>query len=410
MRVWWSMGVLELLRQQRLPSWQPLPDPRSSTVCLFVLAVLFIPLGALFTIANQTAFDLEVRYDHISRCTYAHNHGVTEYRGDNGEHLRAGCLTKVQFELDAPLKAPVYLYYGLSQFYQNHRRFSNSKSDAQLRGSPVTAGSLGNCAPLASPSQLRPSLRKRAVKLTDERGSTRVVPYADFSYAPAGLIPWSLFNDTFRLLYEADGSLVCDGAAFSRVTNEPVPTTEPNHCHKKGIAWAVDTQGGRYKPLSFSYDAVDGFDDSGTVEWSAPRSLYYGGDRSLLNSNDTFFNNGWYADELGHNIPVTTDEDLMVWARASSLPRFRKLYRVIDVDLKPGIYSMEIREFFDATSYGGEKIFALSRPSWLGGQNYSLSNIFLLTGVLSLAGLLLFSRLQPLYVSNSLKAIGELAE
>ena len=32
------------------------------------------------------------------------------------------------------MKAPVYVYYELDNFYQNHRRYVKSRSDSQLSG------------------------------------------------------------------------------------------------------------------------------------------------------------------------------------------------------------------------------------------------------------------------------------
>ena len=43
----------------------------------------------------------------------------------------------VNFTLDDTLKAPVYLYYGLNNFYQNHRRFIKFFSTGQMNGNEV---------------------------------------------------------------------------------------------------------------------------------------------------------------------------------------------------------------------------------------------------------------------------------
>lgn len=36
------------------------------------------------------------------------------------------------------------------------------------------------------------------------------------------------------------------------------------------------------------------------------------------------------------------DEDFIVWMRTAGLPTFKKLYRIIDTDLQPGSYRVEI--------------------------------------------------------------------
>ena len=79
-------------------------------------------------------------------------------------------ITCVQFQGD------VYMYYGLSNFYQNHRRYVKSRDDKQLGGAEVTSeGDLnGDCDPY--------------VGYTDENETTPI------PYAPCGAIANSLFN------------------------------------------------------------------------------------------------------------------------------------------------------------------------------------------------------------------------
>ncbi len=76
------------------------------------------------------------------------------------------------------------MYYGLTNFYQNHRRYVRSRDDNQLKGDPVTsAGSLGgDCKPFKS-----------------YNNDTVNIPYA-----PCGAIANSLFNGKYlRKIYEA---------------------------------------------------------------------------------------------------------------------------------------------------------------------------------------------------------------
>ena len=70
------------------------------------------------------------------------------------------------------------MYYGLSNYYQNHRRYVKSRDDKQLGGAEVSSvGDLdGGCDPY--------------VGYTDEN-TTNPIPYA-----PCGAIANSLFNGT----------------------------------------------------------------------------------------------------------------------------------------------------------------------------------------------------------------------
>ena len=61
----------------------------------------------------------------------------------------------VQFTPQANMDGTVYLYYKLTDFYQNHRRYVKSRSDQQLRGygSCLHAPLNSICLLLAAPTQ-----------------------------------------------------------------------------------------------------------------------------------------------------------------------------------------------------------------------------------------------------------------
>jgi LEM3 (ligand-effect modulator 3) family / CDC50 family len=80
----------------------------------------------------------------------------------------------INFEIVADLQPSVLVYYKLTNFFQNHRRYVKSLNSQQLKGSAVSAKDLNNCKPLA----------------TNSNGS---IIY------PCGLIANSLFNGTCPL-------------------------------------------------------------------------------------------------------------------------------------------------------------------------------------------------------------------
>jgi LEM3 (ligand-effect modulator 3) family / CDC50 family len=65
---------------------------------------------------------------------------------DPSKHMQC----RLQFELPADFKHPVFVYYKLTNFYQNHRRYVQSLSTDQLKGKAVSISTLSNCKPLAS--------------------------------------------------------------------------------------------------------------------------------------------------------------------------------------------------------------------------------------------------------------------
>uniref|UniRef100_A0A915EA34 Cell cycle control protein 50A n=1 Tax=Ditylenchus dipsaci TaxID=166011 RepID=A0A915EA34_9BILA len=109
----------------------------------------------------------------------------------------------IKFDLTEPFVGDVYFYYGLENFFQNHRRYMKSRNDKQLMG---FLEETSECEPFA------------------KEGDTVI--------APCGAIANSMFNDTFTLTRE--------GAQ----TN--VPWTY------EGLVWTVD------KKTKFRNPTTDG--------------------------------------------------------------------------------------------------------------------------------------------------------
>lgn len=127
--------------------------------CFSCTAIAFWILGILLLIASYSVVE------------------TTTYRYDNICPLNAKCT--VRFELEEDMDEPVYLYYRLENYYQNHRRYVNSRSYSQLRDNDVNDyDSLGDCFP--------------KISVDDEEDKNAV-------FLPCGLVAWSTFNDTFTL-------------------------------------------------------------------------------------------------------------------------------------------------------------------------------------------------------------------
>lgn len=122
------------------------------------------------------------RLSYSARCFL--NLQVVEYRvqydGDGSDvtqcQLTAADVTKtctVTVSVDQDMKQPVYVYYELQNFYQNHRRYVKSRSDQQLSGTVYSdASQLVDCDPL---------------RTRDVNGTEKVLD-------PCGLIANSFFN------------------------------------------------------------------------------------------------------------------------------------------------------------------------------------------------------------------------
>lgn len=97
---------------------------------------------------------------------------VTEIsqRYDDSCALNTNCTIELRVPED--MKSPIYFYYQLTNFYQNHRRYVNSRSFAQLRGEDSSSSNLEDCEPQ---------------KTRDGK-----------TINPCGLIASSYFTDTFE--------------------------------------------------------------------------------------------------------------------------------------------------------------------------------------------------------------------
>jgi len=125
-------------------------------------------------------------------------------RYDNLCEMNTVCPME-KFVVDVPktMNPPIYLYYQLTNYYQNHRRYVKSRSDQQLDGNQPGYAAIIDCEPL------------RSVK-----GSTKKPDL----YYPCGLVANSWFNDTIEL--------------FKTDMETPITTV----ANKKGISWPSDRQ------------------------------------------------------------------------------------------------------------------------------------------------------------------------
>ncbi|KAJ1868074.1 alkylphosphocholine resistance protein lem3, partial [Coemansia sp. RSA 990] len=174
-------------KQQRLRAWQPLLTPKSVLPTFFIIGIIFAPIGGWLLWASERINELRIDYTNCDQLTSTfadvddyeyHMHGVKSAAIPRPqERFDAETRTcTVQFTVPRDLEPSVFLYYRLTNFYQNHRRYTRSFDVDQLKGKARTAGDLdgGDCSPL---------------DVRDSGGDRR-------PYYPCGLIANSVFNDT----------------------------------------------------------------------------------------------------------------------------------------------------------------------------------------------------------------------
>eukprot|EP01062_Namystynia_karyoxenos_P076355 TRINITY_DN7476_c0_g1_i1.p1 TRINITY_DN7476_c0_g1~~TRINITY_DN7476_c0_g1_i1.p1 ORF type:complete len:543 (+),score=142.79 TRINITY_DN7476_c0_g1_i1:99-1631(+) len=331
------------------------------------------------------------------------------------------CTREIEFEVTETMTAPVYMYYRLTSFHQNHRIYAKSRRDKQLAG--VTEQGDKDCDPVNYPGDLGYGewcnnnfgsqsgcggvMIKRCIKWTGERceeyGDN--IALGSLTYNNCGLVTWSMFNDSFVLSRKETGTTptwttICSGDAFNVTDSRCMDSTLCGSCQKFDIAYPADRDN-KYKPPieGDSIFTFNGFRKHMQEKCADPVQRRTGdttqGCRFWAEDKYItlipFLYNGWYFFEPYHRMPDPVDEDYMVWMRTQTLPTFRKLYRKITTDIVPGTYRLAVNHRFDTSQFSGEKYIVLAKLSWIGGKNDTLGMVYIVVGITSLLTAALFA-------------------
>lgn len=151
--------------QQQLPACKPILTPHTVIPVLVFVGLIFIPIGLACIAASNKVVEMVDQYD--TKCVPGNMlHNKVAYIQNPSMDKTCTRILKVPKDM----KKPIYIYYQLDKYYQNHRRYVKSRNNMQLRN-PKMVNDTQYCKPEATAN-----------------GSPIV---------PCGLIAWSLFNDTY---------------------------------------------------------------------------------------------------------------------------------------------------------------------------------------------------------------------
>lgn len=209
----------------------------------------------------------------------------------------------IRFSIPDNLNPPVLLYYRLTNFYQNHRRYVKSLDMEQLKGTAVSAKNIdgGSCDPL------------------------RLEPGTGKPYYPCGLIANSVFNDTFGNLTQLNVHDSNDQNRTYNMTNS-------------GIAWDSDKD--LYGETKYKAEEV-----------AVPPNW-------VLR-----YPNGYTNDNLPN---LKNDEALQVWMRTAGLPAFSKLALRNDKEtMQCSTYEIQVRNSKCFTTCGNRESVERITPGFI---------------------------------------------
>jgi len=304
------------------------------------------------------------------------------------------CSLTFQVTRDIPLTSTLYVYYQLTNFYQNHRRYVQSVSDSQIGGSFVSDSLLSTSC--------------------DPNGSF-VSSQTGLIFAPCGLIATSFFNDAF----------------FLNAYNNGNPQTAAVAMNTTGIAWSSDLSAKfknptnppgstlenqplnnwlKYQYLWQTYDQMSCYDNTSGARvacqtWAEVTKIpgVFGNGCAKCKPSSTARYEGGIPPPGGPDVFNATpgapgsatapygfrDEHFVVWMRTAGLPTFRKLYGTVSPPvggfIKGDTLTFNVVPNFEVQSFASTKALILSTTTPTGGRSDVLGIAYLIVGSLCLA-------------------------
>lgn len=154
---------------QKLKDYTPSCSIKCAIIFLIVSSALFITFGIAVIIESGKIIVISQDYEPRSNSTDK--------------------IVEIILDITEDLTENTYLYYGIDNFYSNHREFFNSKSWDQLRNK-VDSGNYSKCEGAWSMGQM---LDYNKSHPDWNKFNTSALAY------PCGLMPKAYFQDTFEL-------------------------------------------------------------------------------------------------------------------------------------------------------------------------------------------------------------------
>lgn len=322
--------------QQRLRAVNPVITAHWLIPILLGIGVFLIPLGVAMWLASHRVEDFTIDYSQCENlASYDYWLAVPEkylkYHLDDGDVLQAlwkldtnlsqrfedeRRVCKIQFRVPHSLTSPLYFFYHLERFSQNHRRYAKSFSEDQILGKA------------ASLHDIKDGVGENCQPLSEDDNGKRLYP--------CGLIANSMFNDTFT-------------PTLSGVNG----TSQDYVFSRSGIAWA--TNPGRFKKTKYDYNDI-----------SPPPNWY------------KWYPEGYNSTNVPDISQWEDFQNWFQTAALQNFNKL--YMKNTDDTLEEGVYEVSVGLHFPVLPYDGKKKIFISQRSVLGGKNYFLGYSWIASG------------------------------